>query len=1051
MKTTYLILTFVTFSIVSSAQAPVEELFIKAQTFFDSNQYVQALEWNNKALSLLQKQPRHDDIQIARAYEEIGHCQARQRKFEEAQEAYQKSLELREENAVGNDSLLALSHYHLANNCYDLGKYDESISHAKASQSILLQLPEDERTDIDDVYTIEGIGYTVIGEFDKSIEAHKKALEVRVKLFGIDHVNTGNTLNNIGVNQMEKGDYKNALINYEKALVAYQKRFGDKHVNIGSFYLNVGGIHHHLADYEKALYCFEKSLSIFLDYLGPNHPYIGDIYGAIGSTMAEKLMYDKEIEYYLKGLEIYQSSIGETHYSTAAMYQKMGTHYYDVRNHEEALAHFQKSQMIHRKIFGEEYPRIAELYHQIGSCQQKLGHFDAAYANIERGLKLNQKLLGYVHPFVSFNYMKIGEWYADQGEMELALPWYDSSLYALNYRESNLESFENANSQIVVIEVLEQKAMVLDMAYQKSGDTDYLKSANKIYQTISENIDFIRREFEEEVSRQVIAQKVNPVFERSIKSNLAYAELVNEKKAKKNAFHFAEKGKSIILLDALRAADAAYFVNLPDSLLEREHNLNVDIAFCKQKQFEERQEQHSSELTKMTKWEERLFNLREERQQLINMFEQSYPEYYQLKYDQSLVTIEILQSDVLQPDEALLEYVVGDSIIYAFLITPMQFEVFEIARDFPLEEWTSILHRSLYSFQLKPFQSEEKYRDYSDTLVKYATRLHEKIMAPINAKFSIPEKLIIIPDGVLGYIPFDILVKELPEEATRFKTHHFLIHDHQISYCYSATLLEEMRKKVAKPGKTFLAVAPQFQSNEELASNDDILAVRSNLGPLIYNLNEARAIQKLTGGNILVAEEATQERFTQLASEYRILHLATHGKANDKAGDYSFLAFTQSPDSSQNDRLYASDLYNLQLNADLVVLSACETGIGELLKGEGIISLARGFSFAGAKSIVTTLWSVNDRATSELMQSFYHYLKDGKPKDESLRQAKLDYLNKHPNDEAHPFYWAAFVPVGDMAPVPFSNSIPWATILFTIIGLSIICYLLLRNRKQKTS
>ena len=151
------------------------------------------------------------------------------------------------------------------------------------------------------------------------------------------------------------------------------------------------------------------------------------------------------------------------------------------------------------------------------------------------------------------------------------------------------------------------------------------------------------------------------------------------------------------------------------------------------------------------------------------------------------------------------------------------------------------------------------------------------------------------------------------------------------------------------------------------------------------------------------------------AGKYRILHLSTHGKADSRVGDFSYLAFYPQPDSLDNELLFVRDIYNLDLNADLVMLSACETAIGELKRGEGIISLARAFAYAGAKSIFTTLWRVNDQSTYELTVSFYRYLKAGLSKDAALRQAKLDYLDSHSDIEAYPFFWAALIGVGDMS------------------------------------
>ncbi|MCB0617025.1 MAG: CHAT domain-containing protein, partial [Phaeodactylibacter sp.] len=178
--------------------------------------------------------------------------------------------------------------------------------------------------------------------------------------------------------------------------------------------------------------------------------------------------------------------------------------------------------------------------------------------------------------------------------------------------------------------------------------------------------------------------------------------------------------------------------------------------------------------------------------------------------------------------------------------------------------------------------------------------------------------------------------------------------------------------------------------------------------------------------------DATRERFLADAPHYSIIHLATHAKANDEEGEYSYLAFTEIPDSLQNELLYAKDLYSLRLQAEMVVLSACESGVGELRRGEGVISLARGFSYAGAKSLVTTLWRVSDRESAVLMQLFYRQLKEGKPKDEALRVAKLQFIDQNNGARAHPFFWGAFILSGDMAPIAVDQP------TFTLLGFALL-------------
>jgi CHAT domain-containing protein len=308
-----------------------------------------------------------------------------------------------------------------------------------------------------------------------------------------------------------------------------------------------------------------------------------------------------------------------------------------------------------------------------------------------------------------------------------------------------------------------------------------------------------------------------------------------------------------------------------------------------------------------------------------------------------------------------------------------------------------------------------------EAYLEVAPKLYEKLIAPVAE--GLPEQLVIVPDGILGYIPFEALLKEEPDARNFYAAERlpYLLREHQVSYCYSATLLKEMKEKKHRkaPTRELLAVAPFATVDTVLSSHlgqsDWLASTRSDtLWGLPYTQAELDSIQRVFETDAFYGAEATEALFVERAGDYRILHLSTHGKADPRVGDYSYLAFYPKPDSLENELLYVRDLYNLQLNADLVVLSACETGTGELQRGEGIISLARAFAYAGAKSIATTLWQVNDQSTQELMARFYQHLKSGMTKDAALRQAKLDYLDGHNDTGAYPFYWAAFIGVGDM-------------------------------------
>jgi len=215
---------------------------------------------------------------------------------------------------------------------------------------------------------------------------------------------------------------------------------------------------------------------------------------------------------------------------------------------------------------------------------------------------------------------------------------------------------------------------------------------------------------------------------------------------------------------------------------------------------------------------------------------------------------------------------------------------------------------------------------------------------------------------------------------------------------------------------------------------------------LHYNSQEARQIaQIINKGQYFVGAEATKSKFVEMSPGYDMLHIASHGILNDTASAYSYIVFAEEKTPVDDYRLYVRDLYNLDLSSSMVTLSACETGLGEVVRGEGIISLARGFSYAGTQSIVTTLWSVNDLSTSYIMEAFYTNLKKGYSKDKALHLAKEAYFSSQVEDfMAHPFFWAACIPIGNMDPL--YNSFNW---WWLIIPFVLVLIFILRNRRSQ--
>jgi CHAT domain-containing protein len=344
--------------------------------------------------------------------------------------------------------------------------------------------------------------------------------------------------------------------------------------------------------------------------------------------------------------------------------------------------------------------------------------------------------------------------------------------------------------------------------------------------------------------------------------------------------------------------------------------------------------------------------------------------------------------------------------------------VIEIPRNFPLAEWVQALREGISGYHTAAQKTPALYKK---TVLQYADaaqKLYEKLLSPIAESFT--SEIIIIPGDGLANLPFEALLSTEPKDLSNFNTYPFLLRSHSVQYAYSATMLHQMmdRKHRQHPAGGLLAFAPFFEEDTmSLAlrlQRDE--AVRRGFSALPFSGEEIFRAKRHFGRQslVLTGQEATKQKFLEMAAGYKILHLATHGKANHKEGDYSFLAFASDDENAENGLLSVGELYNLSLNADLVLLSACETGIGEQLRGDGVISLARAFAFAGTKSIVASLWSVNDKSTMLIMDLFYKGIKSGKPKNVALADAKLQYLENNQAQKAHPFFWAGFVGVGDM-------------------------------------
>jgi len=384
-----------------------------------------------------------------------------------------------------------------------------------------------------------------------------------------------------------------------------------------------------------------------------------------------------------------------------------------------------------------------------------------------------------------------------------------------------------------------------------------------------------------------------------------------------------------------------------------------------------------------------LFDERQQYTQLINQLENNYPDYYRLKYQQNITQLKDVQK-ILDRKTALLEYFVGDSAIYILSVLKDHSRLYKVKKP---EDWKRMIDNLKQNIS-NVFQNDKAL--FAKQARNLGCLLLNQLLCELPDGIS---HLQIIPDAELNYIPFEILLtQDVPKDSIQYKKLPYLLKQKSVSYAYSsALLLENKQTDTSQKTHSYGGYAPIYYKNDTVFY--DLSIARETVKSLGYLLN----------GKVNLGEQATLATLLKDKNSYTILHLAMHGVLNDKNPLSSYLAFTK----KEQFKLYAYDLYNQKLNTELAILHACNTGTGELQKGEGVMSLSRAFTYAGCPSLVMSLWQIPEQATSEITKSFINNLTLGLQKDVALQKAKWSFLEKSPERTASPAYWAGLVLSGN--------------------------------------
>ncbi|UXP31262.1 CHAT domain-containing protein [Reichenbachiella agarivorans] len=763
------------------------------------------------------------------------------------------------------------------------------------------------------------------------------------------------------------------LLLAEPSLVDGTLELAECFENIGIAYWNNGNQYLALQYHEKALSIRNKQKAA--DVL------LGDSNNNIGLVRLKDQPL-QSIIYFNRALTFYESDLEANRRKIALCYANIAFASAELSNYQDALQYLDKMEAIWATIHQGDHANKAFVISSRGRIYEMKGEFDQALVYQQQALKMYLNLHGEKHPDVANTYFLIGQVYQEKSDYKMAAESYQQSIYANLFDQEEVDLYslpviENYYNADILLSSLQAKAKALEAYhFEKTLKLRDINGALSAYILCDQLINEIRQTRINEADKlrlSVIAADVN-------ENGISISKYLSENTFRKKhylelAFEFAERSKAAVLLSAINDTKAKHFAGIPDSELAIEDSLKTEIDYLEQMLLQEISDEDR------LAFKEKLFDYQLSLREFVKELEINYPQYYSLKYNTELASVSELQAE-LQADQLVLSYFVGADKLYVFSISQNKYELLEVAKGEKFENKVLGMRNAI------------KYR-MQDSFEPISSELYGLLIPKFSSQVK---EITIFPDGILSTVPFESLVSETSP------TTRYLIQDVAINYDYSATLYLQKRGSFINNGKALLIAPVAFSTSFGMS---DLPATKE----------EVREIKYLFDGNqmgveTIVDDNANEMNFKKkLESGYKYLHLATHGVVDESNPSLSriFLA----PRGDEDGSLYCGEIYNLKINADLVSLSACETGLGKISKGEGVIGLSRALKYAGAQNLMVSLWTVNDQSTSDLMISFYknhliHSTSSGFTRD--LQKAKLEMLNSE--KYSMPYYWAPFVLVG---------------------------------------
>lgn len=843
----------------------------------------------------------------------------------------------------------------------------------------------------------------------------------------------------------KKGVLEELLGNYDEAKICYLESLkiaGRKPISGDSIQfkplLYAGGIYYRENKFDSTRILLEKAQALTEKYKMPEelerlYNILGALYFEGGNYLQSKNCFEKALQLiekddsnsvkkinfenniatalnrlgqYDEALKSYQQLLRYKRY-TADIMVNIGNIYIATNKYREALSYFHYSDTGNTKI---------EVFNYIANAHLLLKQYDSAYYYLnlfedrihDNPLQLNRITIGVHHIYK-------GDYFSAEGNPERASGEYQKAIVQLMYDYADTTAYNNpvdfsgTISSFNLFNALIKKAWCFEQLYTERKDVRQLEAAMETYLSAINLAAYLERTMDTDEARIFLKQNSNYAYNKSVDLAIKLYNLTKADSLLWKAYNIIERNKASVLVTNVKDFEIKNRMHVPDSLLQQERDLKYKIARLQIKMDQLTEDSITQELAVEKRNDELNLAVVQKRMRL-------YTGHNNFHEQEDFSVYESFLKNKLETNQGLLDFYISDSLLYVFAITNNSIHYHSVPAS--RIEWDQIttLQKGLHHI-------ENISGPLADSVVR---NLFTQLIQPVFPAIKDKKEWIILPDGAFYYFPFEVLVNP---QADRM-----LIEDYAISYNFSTQFISDNEGFKQHRNPKLIALAP-FVNKGMISYTDSII-----LGKLPATRQEIAGL----AGTILMDTSATKNNFLHAFNHYDILHLATHAVMDARKPSQSFIAFY--PDDStrpESYKLYLNELYGMNLDSTrLMLLSACETGVGKFVEGEGVMSLSRGVLYAGCPSVVTTLWPANDQSTAYIVNHFYKYMSKGYDLTNALRLSKLDFIKEYPR-QRHPSYWAHLVLVGKTEPLYTSSFSPpfviiavaGAVILFTILAV----------------